>query len=140
MEVSNHDGECIETSTTLSIPTFVKYKGKKTSINLNGYRNWHYRVSNNYKVEYKSQVHDSIKDLVFPEKIKIEYTYFAPDLRKRDLMNHTSIVDKFFQDALVEYGCIKSDDTGTVVGVNSLYGGLDRENSRIDVKITSIPN
>ena len=121
--------------TSLSIPTSILYRGKKVRLNLNEYRNWHYRVSNIYKKSFKALVSESIESLLFTKQIKIEYTYYAPDARKRDLMNVIAVVDKFFQDALVENGCMDSDDTDTVVAVSSLYGGIDRGNSRIDVTI-----
>lgn len=74
----------------------------------------------------------------FDGKIKIEYFYFAPDKRKRDLMNVISVVDKFFQDAMVETGCIESDDLSVVVEVNSCYMGIDRQEPRLDVIISNI--
>lgn len=74
----------------------------------------------------------------FSGRIKIEYFYFAPDKRTRDLMNVISVIDKFFQDALVDFGCIESDDLSTVVEVNSCYMGIDRENPRLDVIITKV--
>jgi len=74
----------------------------------------------------------------FDGKIKIEYFYFAPDKRKRDLMNVISVVDKFFQDAMVETGCIESDDLSVVVEVNSCYMGIDRQDPRLDVIISNI--
>jgi hypothetical protein len=52
-------------------------------------------------------------------------------------MNVISIADKFLQDALVELGYISADDTSVVVKITSVFGGMDRENSRIDVKITN---
>ncbi|HAV26079.1 MAG TPA: hypothetical protein DCX01_07870, partial [Bacteroidetes bacterium] len=63
--------------------------------------------------------------------IEIDYVYYAPDKRKRDLMNVIAVADKFFQDALVEYGCIETDDTDTVVKITSLFGGVDKEYARI---------
>lgn len=77
-------------------------------------------------------------DFRFDGKIKIEYFYFAPDKRKRDLMNVISVVDKFFQDAMVETGCIESDDLSVVVEVNSCYMGIDRQDPRLDVIISNI--
>lgn len=104
---------------------------------MNSYRNWHYQVSNDIKRRFKSDISRKL-DFKFDNKVKIEYFYFAPDKRKRDLMNVISVVDKFFQDAMVEYGCIASDDLSVVVEVNSCYMGIDRENPRLDALISNI--
>lgn len=71
-------------------------------------------------------------------QVKIEYSYYAPDKRTRDLMNVISVIDKFFQDAMVEMGCIESDDLSTVVEVNSCYMGIDKANPRLEVLITKL--
>ena len=51
-------------------------------------------------------------------------------------MNVIAVVDKFFQDALVEEKCIPTDDTDTVVKITSIYAGVDRSNPRIEATIT----
>ena len=104
---------------------------------MNNYRNWHYQVSNDIKKKFKSNISHKL-DFRFDGKIRIEYFYFAPDKRTRDLMNVISVVDKFFQDAMVENDCIISDDLSTVVEVNSCYMGIDKENPRLDVMITKL--
>ena len=111
-----------------------KKKIRKYHLNLNQYRNWHFQVSNNIKKQFKQEVKGFL-DFSFYGKIEIEYTYFAPDARVRDLMNYITVVDKFFQDALVEEGCIDSDDTNTVVKIISIYGGVDRSNPRMEAVI-----
>tara|TARA_R110002033_G_scaffold6493_4_gene25364 strand:+ start:2284 stop:2598 length:315 start_codon:yes stop_codon:yes gene_type:complete len=104
---------------------------------MNNYRNWHYQVSNDIKRKFKSNISHKL-DFRFDGKIRIEYFYFAPDNRTRDLMNVISVVDKFFQDAMVENDCIVSDDLSTVVEVNSCYMGVDKQNPRLDVMITKL--
>jgi|TARA_R100001460_G_scaffold21070_1_gene43194 hypothetical protein len=104
---------------------------------LNNYRNWHYQVSNDIKRRFKSEVFDKL-DFKIEGKVKIEYFYFAPDKRTRDLMNVISVIDKFFQDAMVDRGCIESDDLSTVVEVNSCYMGIDKQDPRLDVMITKL--
>ncbi len=53
-------------------------------------------------------------------------------------MNVIAVIDKFFQDALTESLCITSDDTDTVVKVICEYGGVDRDNPRIEAIIKGI--
>ena len=127
-----------EEKVTFSLPTHVIHKDKKVYLNLNGYRNWHFFLSNQYKKNYKARVYEILDSgFLFNDKVHIEYTYYSPDKRKRDLMNVISVVDKFLQDALVELGFISTDDTETVIKITSMFGGIDRDNSRIDVKITN---
>jgi len=126
------------TVTTLSLPLFIANRSNKRRwLTMNNYRNWHYQVSNDIKRKFKSNISDKL-DFRFDGKIRIEYFYFAPDNRTRDLMNVISVVDKFFQDAMVENDCIVSDDLSTVVEVNSCYMGVDKQNPRLDVMITKL--
>tara|TARA_R100000951_G_C2641328_1_gene181041 strand:+ start:294 stop:662 length:369 start_codon:yes stop_codon:yes gene_type:complete len=122
----------------MSLPLFITNRSNKRKwLTLNNYRNWHYQVSNDIKRRFKSEVFDKL-DFNIKGKVKIEYFYFAPDKRTRDLMNVISVIDKFFQDAMVDRGCIESDDLSTVVEVNSCYVGVDKENPRLDVMITKL--
>lgn len=123
---------------TLPISTlFGSKKVKRYYFNLNQYRNWHYQVSNKLKILFKEQVRGNL-DFSFLGQIEITYDYYAPDKRVRDLMNVVAVVDKFFQDSLVENGCIETDDTKTVVKIISNYKGTDRENPRIEATIKNI--
>ena len=122
----------------LSLPLFITNRNRrKIWLTLNNYRNWHYQVSNDIKRKFKRQILELLTFKV-KGKIKIEYFYFAPDKRTRDLMNVISVIDKFFQDAMVENRCIESDDLSTVIEVNSCYMGIDKENPRLDVMITKL--
>lgn len=123
---------------TISLPLFITNRSNKRKwLTLNNYRNWHYQVSNDIKRRFKSEVFDKL-DFNIKGKVKIEYFYFAPDKRTRDLMNVISVIDKFFQDAMVDRGCIESDDLSTVVEVNSCYMGIDKLDPRLDVMITKL--
>lgn len=124
-------------SKALSLPLFITTRSKRRWLTLNNYRNWHYQVSNNTKRRFKSDIARML-DFKFDGRIKIEYFYWAPDKRKRDLMNVISVVDKFFQDAMVENGCIESDDLSIVTEVNSCYMGIDKLEPRLDVLITKL--
>ena len=122
----------------LSLPLFITNRSNKRKwLTLNNYRNWHYQVSNDIKRRFKSELFDQL-DFRIEGKVKIEYFYFAPDKRTRDLMNVISVIDKFFQDAMVDRGCIESDDLSTVVEVNSCYMGIDKLDPRLDVMITKL--
>ena len=95
------------------------------------------KIANNCKKKFKEDI-KHLLDFKLEGKVKIDYEYYAPDKRKRDLMNVISVIDKFFQDAMVESGCIEADDISIVVEVNSRYIGIDRENPRLEVTIKKI--
>jgi hypothetical protein len=122
----------------IDLPLYVFVsKIRKKWLTLNSYRNWHYSVSNNCKKKFKEDIKSSL-DFKLMGQVRIDYEYYAPDKRKRDLMNVISVIDKFFQDALVESGCIEADDVSIVIEVNSKFIGIDRENPRLEVTITNI--
>ena len=135
------DGIEVWKSVSMHLPLFIdsgkRAKSKRRWLTLNNYRNWHYQVSNGLKIKFKREIKEKL-DFKIEGKVKIYYEYYAPDKRKRDLMNVISVIDKFFQDALVERGCIEADDLSIVVEVNSKYIGIDKENPRLEVTILSI--
>ena len=106
-------------------------------LNLNQYRNWHYRVSSNVKRNYYYAIQEYL-NFEFTGEVAIHYEYYAPDKRVRDLMNVVSVVDKFFQDSMVMCGCILADDTSIVKDITVKYMGIDRGNSRIEATVKSI--
>lgn len=112
----------------------MKSKNKRVGLNLNQYRNWHFQVNAKLKRDFKNEIKENLK-FVIEGAVKIEYIYYAPDRRKRDLMNVISVVDKYFQDALVERGCIEADDMGIVKEINAKYGGIDVVDPRIEATL-----
>ena len=88
-----------------------KTKADKTYyLNMNGYRNWHFIISNQLKVLFVEQINEQIKDLKIEKLIKINYALYFKDKRVRDKMNYIAVIDKFFMDSLVTCGCIKDDN------------------------------
>ena len=94
-------------------------------------------MSNNLKRNYKKTISQHL-DFKFDGEISIHYDYYAPDKRVRDLMNVVSVVDKFFQDTLVDRGCILADDTSIVKTISVEYKGIDKGNSRIEATVKQI--
>jgi hypothetical protein len=121
----------------LELPIVIQTKITRYYLNLNQYRNWHYQTNNKIKRTFKDQIEPQL-DFKIKGKCKIEYSYYAPDKRKRDLMNIISVVDKYFQDALVEKGCIEADDTSIVVEIKGTYNGIDKQNPRVEATITRL--
>lgn len=78
-------------------------------LNLNAYRNWHHSISNDAKQRYTEAMVSQMDGVVFSEKIHIIYQLYVGDKRARDKGNVLSIIQKFFLDSLVHYGCIPDD-------------------------------
>ena len=85
-----------------SSPLQIFVGKRKFILNLNNYRNTHYRVLNNAKVTYKMYMKKQIEKLPrLQPPIQITYTVFKGDKRNCDIGNICSVHQKFFEDALV---------------------------------------
>lgn len=122
----------------IDLPLYiVNGRNKKYWLTMNNYRNWHYQINNNLKKKFKLSLMPHL-GFRFSNQVHIHYRLFAPDRRKRDLMNNVSVIDKFFQDALVELGCIQEDNVSIVVKITAEYIGIDKDNPRLEAIITDL--
>lgn len=120
-------------------PLRIYQTSKKDFIlNLNPYRNAHFRTLNSMKKRYKELMAKQILMLPSFKKVKLVYTLYPKDRRKCDVSNICSIHDKFFSDALVEYGKIEDDNYLYIPEIDYRFGGLDKENPRVEIKIIEI--
>lgn len=115
-----------------------KSKNKYFTLNLNVYRNTHYQSLNNAKKEYKRILQDDINLLPFFDKIEIIYVLFVASKRKTDIGNILSIHQKFFEDALSENGKIIDDNYLYIPRTEFIFGGIDKNNPRVEINIKSI--
>lgn len=121
---------------TIDLPTYVQVsKNKRVALNLNGYRNWHYRVQHMTKELFEQLVRGNLKGIHRQDKIHLHYVLYGPTSQRRDLMNVIAVVDKYFSDALPKSGVIDDDHSGIIVSTSASYGGVDRENPRVSVTI-----
>ena len=104
-------------------------------LNLNQYRNTHYRVLNNCKINYKEAMKSQIKSAPVFKKILCVYKVFFGSKRQFDLGNVCCVHEKFFEDALVELGKLEDDNVNFIPIVVYLYGGLDKDNPRVEITI-----
>ena len=102
------------------------------------YRNAHYQQSNNLKKHYTEVLaepqlknHSPMSGVVFSL-----FVLYRPNRRRMDLDNYTSVHKKFFHDALVTYEIIKDDDITLLPFQVSVYGGIDKENPRVDIYVS----
>jgi|TARA_R100001082_G_C4351920_1_gene154938 Holliday junction resolvase RusA-like endonuclease len=128
---------------TLILPLEVFYsKKKKFILNLNNYRNAHYRVLSIAKKTYSDDLVEMIEkwdDIPrFDNPVDLEYVYYAKSNRRVDVSNPCSIIDKFTCDALVRVGILEDDSSKQIKSITYVYGGVDKENPRCRLTIKEI--
>ena len=113
----------------LTIPRKTK-ADKKIPLNLNWYRNAHFRLSNEVKHIYCDIMKDQLEGVKLKTPIQVIFKLKKKGKRLVDKNNVYSIVAKFFYDALTHYGCIE-DDSDKYIGFESyfptVYNGMDDE-------------
>tara|TARA_R100000544_G_scaffold22946_1_gene11474 strand:+ start:1191 stop:1607 length:417 start_codon:yes stop_codon:yes gene_type:complete len=123
----------------IKLPLEVYYsKNKKFILNLNNYRNAHYRVLSIAKRLYSENLQDTLKDLPsFTEPVTLTYTYYARSNRRLDISNPCSVIDKFTCDALVKAEILEDDSFKQVVEVIYKFGGVEKDDPRCELLIAS---
>ena len=122
----------------IDLPLEVFYsKKKKFILNLNNYRNAHYRVLSIAKKLYTDNLIPRLEDFdSFSEPVTLTYTYYAKSKRRIDVSNPCSIIDKFACDALVKAEILEDDSFKQIKEVVYKFGGVDKENPRCELVIT----
>ena len=120
------------------LPLEVFYsKKKKFILNLNNYRNAHYRVLSIAKKLYTDNLMPRIEGFgTFSEPVTLTYTYYARSNRRLDISNPCSIIDKFACDALVKAEILEDDSFNQIKAVVYKFGGVDKDNPRCELVIT----
>ena len=122
----------------IDLPLEVFYsKKKKFILNLNNYRNAHYRVLSIAKKLYTDNLIPRLEDFgTFSEPVTLTYTYYARSNRRLDISNPCSIIDKFACDALVKAEILEDDSFNQIKAVVYKFGGVDKDNPRCELVIT----
>jgi len=105
------------------------------ALNINIYRNAHYIVNNLAKTIYRQAMEEQLAGLCFDYAIDLEFTLYKPSKRKIDRSNILCIVEKYFCDALVHYGCIGDDNDLYINSTKYLTGGVDKRSPRAEILI-----
>jgi hypothetical protein len=122
----------------LSVTLPRKTKADKVfTLNLNIYRNCHHMTLNQAKIAWKEIVKQSMPQnmIVDCSPFKFTYTVFPGSGRKFDLANVLSIVQKFTDDALIEFGFISDDSYKIIPKIDYRFGAVDKENPRVELEI-----
>ncbi len=110
-------------------------KNKSLALNLNIYRNAHYQSLNKAKVMFKELLREQIEPMNSMTSITARYVLFVGSRRLTDVANVCTVVDKFFMDALVEFGKLPDDNYQHLPKVIYEFGGYDKENPRVEIYI-----
>lgn len=113
----------------------LKSKVKNFVLNLNQYRNTHYRVLNGCKITYKEQMKEQILKSKKYKKVFCVYRVYNKSKRDFDLGNVCSVHEKFFEDAFVELGKLPDDNVNYIPIVVYLKGNIDKENPRVEIDV-----
>tara|TARA_R110000803_G_scaffold67733_2_gene129488 strand:+ start:265 stop:651 length:387 start_codon:yes stop_codon:yes gene_type:complete len=121
----------------IDLPLEVYYsKKKKFILNLNNYRNAHYRVLSISKRLYSDNLVPRLKGFdSFTEPVSLTYTYYARSNRRLDISNPCSIIDKFTCDALVKAEILEDDSFKQIKEVVYKFGGVEKDNPRCELVI-----
>ena len=122
----------------IDLPLEVYYsKKKKFILNLNNYRNAHYRVLSISKRLYSENLVPRLKGFdSFTEPVSLTYTYYARSNRRLDISNPCSIIDKFACDALVKAEILEDDSFKQIKEVVYKFGGVEKDNPRCELVIS----
>lgn len=119
----------------MSVPLSKK---SKFILNLNLYRNANFHVLNNAKIAFKEKVTPLLRHIPKLKGCTLEFTLFPGSEIKCDVSNVCCIVEKFFNDALVECGKIEDDNYTIVPTSRYNFGEVDKNNPRVEVVIHPI--
>jgi len=125
----------------INVPLQVPVGNKHFILNLNNYRNTHYHILNKAKQNYYLIIKSILRGVERKKynKISIVYTLYPKTARMTDLDNVISIVQKFFQDALVKEGFIEDDNYNFIPENIQRIGTIDKNNPRVEIEILEIP-
>ena len=107
-------------------------------LNLNQYRNTHFRTLNTVKINYKLAMQSQITSGPSYKKIACIYTVYPKDKRSFDLGNVCCIHQKFFEDALVELSKLPDDNYTNLPLTVYIFGGIDTANPRVEVNVVDL--
>jgi len=118
------------------VPLYLTIGKKNYWLNQNGYRNWHFHLSNKLKKTFKDTI--TLPNTKYKRSVQIAYTFYYPNAIKRDIGNSLAVIDKFTADALIENGNLLDDDFTVVKKIIGKFGGIDKDNPRCEVKVQEV--
>lgn len=115
------------------IPIYGVYSSGVLS--MNKYRNASYRENNRAKKKFKKLIESQFLFLK-PINCQVNISYkLYPKRMDCDLDNVVSVVKKFFNDSLVDFGILLDDSVKFITGNSEEFAGLDISNPRVEAEI-----
>lgn len=118
----------------ISLPR-KKGGSKKISLNINWYRNAHYRENNAVKTQYRHMMAPQLQRLPKIKKMPISFHMTLFPSCQCDGANVIAIVDKFFADAFVCYTNLPDDNLKFITSGSWEFGGFDKKNPRCEIEV-----
>ena len=107
-------------------------------LGMNWYRNAHYFAQNAAKKMIQELVELQLEDAEpIKGQYKMTYTYFYKN-KSSDLMNVVSLMSKFTNDALQEYGVVFNDNVQYCVKEVALVGEQDVDIPRCEILVEEV--
>lgn len=128
----------------LSVPYWVvlpriRREDVKVILNFNQYHNWNKFKRNEIKQRFTEMMEDTLAGCPKLSHVtEIQYTLYAGDAAHRDTNNYIVLVDKYFCDSLVHWGVLPDDNHDYIDRTISAWGGIDRNNPRVEITIYGI--
>lgn len=110
---------------------------KVFALNLNVYRNTNHWDLNKAKKAYKELMCEPILKLPIFNKITLTLVMYPKTRAKFDVGNVGSVVEKFFLDALTEFGKLEDDNYVFCPTVTYTFGEVDKNNPRVEIHINA---
>lgn len=127
----------------IDLPLSIELGNGKFILNLNRFRNSHYRVLAAAKLKYSLEVLKRLPE-DYPRLVEgeyfLHYTLFPKTAAVTDVSNPLSIIDKFAVDALVEASMFVDDNYKIIKGVVYAFGEIDRTNPRAELRVCQLPS
>lgn len=108
---------------------------KRVALNLNTYRNLNFIVNNIIKVQYCESMKKQLECIKLKTPISVKFTLHRKDKREGDRANVLSVVEKFFCDSLVHFGCVPDDSDNYIISSHYFTGEISKENPRVVIEI-----
>lgn len=111
---------------------------KKYHLNFNNCRGWFFNIYNSLKIKYKTIAEEQLKGVKIKTPIELTFILWRGDLKKVDRANILSIHEKFFCDALTEWGCIFDDNDVYILKTTYYTGGYEKGLGRVDIIVREV--
>jgi hypothetical protein len=132
---------------SVSLPLFVTIprktkEDKKVTLSLNVIRNLHHFSMNAIKAIVHKMVTSQLsaygKVPILTPPIRVTVRLWLPDRANKDLANFAPVAQKFADDAVVEFGCMKDDNVKYITECFYVFMGIDKTYPRFEITYNTI--